>query len=264
MAQAETFHLIGGQTVSGEIVSIDDKGIVLKQADGTYADRIPWTKFSQADLKELEQNPKAAQFVEPFIEVTQADKLAKTEIEIKDFPRLTRPTGHSFIGAMFTSAIGIFIIVHLVCGQFVCGIRNCRFQGAAGGFGVRCVGCGSVDGTDSLFIHVEKLIKKEGGGMARRAPEETVDAGLATAIAAEQVGGSPPKSAPAAAGCSRPAPDKDLICGGNTLSTGAFLKPRCRAFSPWSAPKRTQDMVLTVKSTRGTSFAQPDQPHFGK
>ena len=63
VARAETFHLADGQTTSGEIVAMDEKGIILKLADGQYADQMPWGKLSQADLKLLQQNPKAAPFV---------------------------------------------------------------------------------------------------------------------------------------------------------------------------------------------------------
>src|SRR6266478_5696292 len=79
---AETLHLADGQTVTGDVVSMDEKGIVLKQADGNYGDRTPWGKLSQADLRELQQNPKAAAFVEPFIELSQEDKMKRTEIEV--------------------------------------------------------------------------------------------------------------------------------------------------------------------------------------
>jgi hypothetical protein len=50
ISRADTFHLTDNSTISGEIVSMDDKGVILKQADGSYADRLPWSKVSQADL----------------------------------------------------------------------------------------------------------------------------------------------------------------------------------------------------------------------
>lgn len=164
IAGAETLHLADGQTVSGEMVSLDDKGIVLKQPDGSYGERIPWTKLSQADLKELQQNPRAAQFVEPFIEVTQADKMSKTEIDIKEVARLPRPTGHSLIAAMFTSAIGIFTLFLLYAGNIYAAYEISVFR-AAGGFGLWCGGGGSIGGADHFSVHADPD-KAEGTGMA--------------------------------------------------------------------------------------------------
>src|SRR5258707_15803757 len=73
-AFAQTLHLTTGQTVTGELVSPDDKGFIVKQPDGSFGDRIPWGKLSQDDLKQLQGNPKVAQFVEPFIEADQQEK----------------------------------------------------------------------------------------------------------------------------------------------------------------------------------------------
>src|SRR5579871_3656012 len=84
IAQADTYHLTDGTTVTGDLISMDERGVVLRGADGNYMDRLPWGKFSQEDLKQFQGNPKATQFVEPFIEITPAEKMKKTEIEVKD------------------------------------------------------------------------------------------------------------------------------------------------------------------------------------
>jgi len=90
-AVAETLHLTDGTTVSGDIVTMDDRGIILKISEGNYSDPIPWSKLTQEDLRTFQQNPKAANFVEPWIELTQEDKAKRTEIQIQDVPHLSRP-----------------------------------------------------------------------------------------------------------------------------------------------------------------------------
>src|SRR5882724_2223611 len=114
---AESFHLTDGKTATGDIVSMDEKGIVLKLPDGSYADRLPWTKLSQADLKDLQQNPKAAPFVEPFIEPDPNEKLKRMEIDIKPVPHLSRPAKGSLLGALFTSSLGLFTVLVLYAGN---------------------------------------------------------------------------------------------------------------------------------------------------
>src|SRR5580700_5352754 len=103
ISRADTFHLTDGSTITGDIVSMDEKGVVLKQPDGSYGDRLSWTKVSQADLKTLQQDPKAAQYVEPFIDQPTDDRAQRTQIEVKEVPHLDRPAKHSLLGALFTS-----------------------------------------------------------------------------------------------------------------------------------------------------------------
>src|SRR5579862_4106416 len=98
-ADNNTFHLTDGSTVTGEMVSMDGPGFILKGSDGSYGERMPWTKLSQADLKELEQNPKAAQWVEPFVEPDPNERLKRTEVEIRDYSKLPHPTNRSLVAA---------------------------------------------------------------------------------------------------------------------------------------------------------------------
>src|ERR1700728_337482 len=97
ISRADTFHLTDGTTVTGDIVSMDDKGVVLKLPGGSYGHRLSWTKVTQADLKNLELDPKAAQYVEPFIDQPTEDKSQRTQIEVKEVPHLDRPAKHSLI-----------------------------------------------------------------------------------------------------------------------------------------------------------------------
>src|SRR5688572_24801569 len=110
-AQAETYRLNDGQTLTGDFISADEHGMVLKLGDNKYSERIPWSKFSQGDLKEIaKKNPKSAQFVEPFIELTQDEKIKKKAIVIKDAPRPQRPAAGSLLGSLLSSGIGLFVV----------------------------------------------------------------------------------------------------------------------------------------------------------
>jgi len=110
-AAADTFQLLDGQTLSGDVVSFNESGLVVRLPDGKYADRVPWTKFSQDDLKKLGQNPKILPLVEPFLDVTEEQRSKQPDITVNMPPRLERPEVHSLFGAMFSSSVGVFVLL---------------------------------------------------------------------------------------------------------------------------------------------------------
>jgi hypothetical protein len=74
---------------------------------------VPWTKFSQDDLKKLAKDPKMEPFVTPNIEVTEEQRIQKTEVSVTQPPRLKRPPPGSLFGAMLSSTVGLFVIMML-------------------------------------------------------------------------------------------------------------------------------------------------------
>src|SRR6266436_1817934 len=180
IARADTFHLVDGRTLVGDMVSQDENGFIVKQPDDTYADRTPWGKLTQENLKQLQQNPKLAAFVEPFIEVSQQEKREKTEIVLKDVPRLARPAGHSLIAAFFTSTIGLFIVVLLYAANVYAAyeISIFRAQPAALVCGVAAVlpFLGPI-----IFLSMPTRMQR-----AMTEEEAPMDENLEAAIAAEQ------------------------------------------------------------------------------
>ena len=113
IARSETFQLNDGRMLSGEIVSHNESGLIVRLPDGAYSDRVPWSKFSQADLKKLAKNPRIKEWIEPFIEVTPEERIKKTEVEIKPVPRLERPEARSLLGAMASSSVGLVALLLL-------------------------------------------------------------------------------------------------------------------------------------------------------
>jgi len=107
---AETFELIDGQKLTGDIVSYNESGLQLNLGDGKY-ERTAWAKFSQADLKKLKQTAKIAPFVEPFIEIPQAERAKKTEVPLKAVERLEHPAQGSLFGALVGSSVGLVSLI---------------------------------------------------------------------------------------------------------------------------------------------------------
>jgi hypothetical protein len=111
---ADTYQLLDGKSVTGEVLltGANEQGVQLKVGEGQY-EKVAWTNFSQPDLKKFQANPKLAPLVEPYIEVTQEERIKKTEVTIKPPTRLDHPASQSFFGAMFSNGLGWFILVVL-------------------------------------------------------------------------------------------------------------------------------------------------------
>ena len=264
LACADTFHLTDGRTVTGDVVSMDDTGIVLKLPDGSYADRILWAKVSQADLKNLQQDPKVAEYVGPFIEEAPDDKNKRTEVEIKDWPRLVRPTGHSVIGALFTSSLGLFTLLVLYAGNLYAAYEISIFRAQPVGLVCGVAAVAPVIGP-IVFLSMPPKLKKKGPEWETPA-EPHIEPAIAAAIAAEQAGNAPiidpdhPEAqayaqAPAAPAAPALPPTKTFVRGQFTFNR-RFFETQLPAYFAVVRPEAERDKVLTVKSARGLFVVQ--------
>jgi hypothetical protein len=271
IACADTFHLTDGQTASGEIVSMDEKGIILKLPDGSYADRLPWTKLSQADLKSLQQNDKAASYVEPFIEPDPNEKLKKMEIDIKPVPVLARPPKGSLLGALFTSSLGIFTLLVLYAGNLYAAYEVSIFRAQPAGLvcGVAAVapGVGPL-----IFLAMPTKLRPVQADWQTTAAQHEIEPALAEAIeqdkaaaAAHQAdaavapaqGAAPAAAAPAPNQPPKPAlPPTKTFARGQFTFNRRFFETQLAAFFAITRPSAEKDTVLTVKSVRGTYVVQ--------
>jgi hypothetical protein len=126
---AETYKLTNGEDLNGELLpaSANDAGVQVKVGEGKY-EKVPWDRFSQEDLKKFAENKKMAPFVEPFIEITQEEKIKKTEVRIKEPPRLVRPPPQSLFGAFFSSGLGVFVMLLLYAANIYAGYEVSIFR----------------------------------------------------------------------------------------------------------------------------------------
>jgi hypothetical protein len=132
---AESYSLADGTTMSGDVVSFNDNGIIFKTGEDTYSERLPWLKFSQDGLKQLAQNPKIAPFVEPFIEPA-ATEHAKPEVKLNNVPRLAHPAGGSLFGALFTSSVGLVVMLLVYAANVFAGYEIAVFRARPIGLGI--------------------------------------------------------------------------------------------------------------------------------
>jgi hypothetical protein len=129
VGRAESFKLANGQEISGEVLatSANDQGVQIKVGEGSY-ERVPWTSFSQEDLKRLSSNQRMQPFIEPFIEVTREQKIKMTDPNLKQPERLERPSGRSILGAMFSSGLGIFLLFLIYAANIYAGYEVALFR----------------------------------------------------------------------------------------------------------------------------------------
>jgi hypothetical protein len=125
---ADSFSLADGTTVGGDIVSYTDNGIIFRTGEDKYTDRLPWIKFSQAGLQQLAQNPKIEPLVKPFIETPPSPHPEQTDIQISDVPRLERPVPASLFGALFSSSVGLVVLLLIYAANLFAGYEIALFR----------------------------------------------------------------------------------------------------------------------------------------
>jgi hypothetical protein len=111
-ARADSYQLADGSSVSGNIVTFNDNGIMLRMENDSYTNLL-WTKFSPDALVQLGKNPKIKPLVEPFIEPPASARVKKPEITIQEVSRLDLPAKQSLLVAFFSSSVGFVILLLL-------------------------------------------------------------------------------------------------------------------------------------------------------
>ena len=117
---AGEYRLTNDDIIRGEPVTFNDDGMVVRLDVGGYSPRISWSKLTQDSLKELAKNPKAAEFVQPFIETppVQKEKVKKKDITLKPVPRLERVDKPNFFASFATPAGMVICLVLLLANVY--------------------------------------------------------------------------------------------------------------------------------------------------
>ena len=119
---ADTFPLTDGTSVTGDVISYNDNGVVFRLEVDKYSNRVPWTKFSQDALKQLSANPKIRLLAEPFIETAPVvERTKKTEVKVHEVSRLELPPKQSLFGALFSSSVGLVVLLLIYAANIFAG-----------------------------------------------------------------------------------------------------------------------------------------------
>jgi hypothetical protein len=111
-----------GTSLTGDVISYNDNGVVFRLEGDKYSQRVPWTKFSQDALKQLANNPKIRPLAEPFIETAPvAERTKKAEVRVHEVSRLELPPKQSLFGALFSSSVGLVVLMLIYAANIFAG-----------------------------------------------------------------------------------------------------------------------------------------------
>ena len=253
MASAITFEMTDGVKLEGEIFLVKDEFLQIRAEGGSFP-KIEWSKFSQTTLNELKKNPKLAQIVEPYIEVPLDEKIKKTEVAIKEVPRLERPPKGSILGAMFSSSVGIVCLLLLYGANIYAGyeIAVVRAYPPAMVCGVAAVApiIGPV-----IFLCLPTKMPPSEDELAEQqqeqaAPAETYSASYGGA-AAPHTSSSEGESQSASASHSAAVPQTQSFKRGQFTFNRRFIETKFAGFFGMVRKDAEKDLLLIIKSARG-------------
>ena len=111
-----------GTSLTGDVISYNDNGVVFRLEVDKYSPRVPWTKFSQDALKQLANNPKIRPLAEPFIETAPvAERTKKAEVRVHEVSRLELPPKQSLFDALFSSSVGLVVLMLIYAANIFAG-----------------------------------------------------------------------------------------------------------------------------------------------
>jgi len=267
-ARSETFKLNNNESITGEVLisSANDSGVQIKVGDGKY-ERVPWGNFSQEDLKKFKENKKLEPLVEPYIEITQEEKIQRTEVPRKAPPRLELPPKQSLLGALAGSLPGVFVLLVLWAGSIYAGYEVHLFRGhplplVCGVSAVLPI-IGPI-----IFLSLPTKVKsldaeEEAAGAGDYAPAGTVAAAAAAAASADVNPMLDEKVAhPSGLHLAHQAEEKSSIPKPTTFQRGQFtfnrrfFETKFPGFFGTIKREADRDMVLVIKSPRGQHVGQ--------
>ncbi len=250
IAPAASYPLNDGTTLTGEPISFNAQGVVVKTTDGNFAPRMGWTNFTQAALKELARQPKAKPFAEPYLEFeeTESEKQPSLEIKPKPHDRLPRPDPKAGMSAMFSSPITMVLFLLLYAGNIYAALEIGIFRNYHPGLvcGVAAVAplIGPV-----IFLCLPTRLQKShdelaAESMAEHAPDEVQ-------LAYTHPGGQGDPEGEAAAAQAAAQPKVTVYQRGQTTFNRRFFETKFSGFLRVVPGDAEKDKVIYVKSSRG-------------
>ena len=257
-ARAAEFHLTNGEIVRGEPASFTDDGVVVRLDLGGFSPRIGWGKLTQETLKQLAENPEAAPFVEPYIEVPpevrEREREKRREIIVREPERVELPEDSPSFFASLLNPLGFFILGVLYLGNLYAGAEVARFRGRPVPLVVAVSAVLPILGP-IIFA----LMPPAEGRAYEPAPE---------AVAAEETGAAAPPPVPGAAGALGLAAAQGAKGGvanpayaqvynrQNTSFDRRFFETKFTGFFRVVPADAEKDLVLVVKGAKAEYIAK--------
>lgn len=264
IASAETYQLADGTSVTGDIVSFNDDGVMFHTSDDKYTERISWTKFSQDGLKTLAKNPKVAPYAQPFIE-TPPPARNQAPVNVHRVNRLELPPKGSVIGGLFTSSLGILAILLIYAANIYAGFEVALFRARPASMVVGLSAILPIIGP-IIFLCTPTYIPpgatEEDMQMATGAPPEAVappgvaQAEPATAESVEVTAASSGWKTVAAAPAAPQHPEAEVFQRGQFTFNRRFFETKFSGFFGMMRTGPNKDMVIVIKTPKGQYVAE--------
>ncbi|MCW5554663.1 MAG: hypothetical protein KIS67_21200 [Verrucomicrobiae bacterium] len=260
VVRADTFQLLDGSTLTGEIIlPANADGVNIKVSQNNYQ-RVAWTNLTQATLQELIKDSRLAPFAEPYIEISDEERLKKTEVVIKPPPRLERPPKGSLLGALFGSSVGMVVMVLLYAANIYAGYEISQIRAYSPGMVCGIAAVAPVIGPILFLCLPTRMEAAPADSAEETPPAEAAAAGEPgnTASAAASADGTVepahagglslarPQAAPATA-----APAPQVFQRGQFTFNRRFIETKFVGFFGIVRRDADKDMVLQIKSVRG-------------
>ncbi len=264
-ATAEDYTLNNGQTLSGKVVSPDERGVMIRLPDDSYAQvtlpdgknvqRIPWSQFSQDALKKIMAGERRAiPYAEPWIDTVPMQRTREMAFKVRDVPRLSRPGNNSFLGGFAASSVGLTVLLLLYLGNLyaayeIAAVRAYRWPVVCGLAAVVPVIAPVV--FLCLPAHEQSAVDEQAEALAAQAAAEQA--------AAMQAAAEPPPAAPAnslslaARGTAETAtlPATQTFTRGQFTFNRRFFETKFASYFGVVRREADRDMLLIIKTARG-------------
>jgi len=250
-ASAASYELVGGATLTGEPISANAQGLVVKREDGSFAPRTAWTNFTQNALKQLSQNAKAKPFVDPLLETEEEITARKTaqDITLKQVPRLPRPDLHSGFAGFFRSPLSLTLLILVYAANIYAGFEIALFRNYP--IAAVCAAAAVLPVIGPVvFLCLPRYVPRVHQPAEEQLAEEHQEEHV---VATEQVVEAAPAAAAQSANPGLPPPT--VYQRGAFSFNRRFFETKMPGFLRMVPSDAEKDMVILVKSSRGEYLA---------
>jgi hypothetical protein len=263
-AGALNFEYSDGTKFTGDIV-MGTPSYIQVRVNGGYTN-LDWGKLTQETLAELKEHAatntsstikRLEPLIQPYIIVTDEERLAKTEVPIKkDYEKLERPAKSSVIGGLFKSPVGLVCLLLLFAANIYAGYEIAVIRAYPPLMVCGIAAVAPVIGPVVLLCLPTRLPGQHGEEHHEEeaAPADSHSAGHAAPAAGETPEGG--HAAPAAAApASAKLPQTQVFKRGQFTFNRRFIETKFSSFFPAIRRGDDKDLVLVIKTTRGEFIA---------
>lgn len=251
VAHADTYQLMDGTSVSGDLILFNEAGVTLRTPSDSYTN-VVWPMFAQGTLRQLAQNPKIRPLAEPFIETPRPAK--DTTVTLREVSRLQPPPEKSLFIALLSSSVGFVALLLLYAANVYAGYEIALLRARPI---VLTMGVAAVLPVLGPIIFISLPVWQETEPAAETQPGEpqsfSVPGGAAPMAASVAAGGvhiSP------ATGTSVPQPEAQIFQRGQFMFNRRFFETKFAGFFPTIRRPAEKDLVLVIKTARAQLTVQ--------